>query len=570
VDLGKLREAIRAEAPERTWSSGVTLARDHRVAGAGVSGDELAFEVRTPGRPAPFEVILIPDHGEWECSCPSKEAVCVHVVAAVIAAEQTGDAQPAGKAGAPIRYLLSPAPGGIAVERVLVRDTLEPLAGSLMSLLANGQGSKIATHEVDLVADQLLTVRVGPLHGERLDRLLAVLADARDVRWKGEQITTSSEPVLPHAVIEDATGGVVVRIEADAIVREVVAVGVVRTTDDTLRPIGAIDLCGPKLEKLPMVYDVPRSAIPELIGKTIPQLAQRIEVRIRTSALPQVGVREAPRMDFEVTQDGDRLVVLPLLIYGDPPRARIDGGRLTHITGALPVRDEDAERRLLHRLRDELNLAPGRRVELTGREAFAMQNGLATWLRTDARAANAAKAVDIDAKLSIDGNKLDVEIGSSDGRTASIGAALRAWQAGVDLVPLSGGGWGRISMAWFDKHGERVADLLAARSDDKRIPLFALPDLARLCEDLDAPPPPELERLRPLLAGFTSIPTAHAPAGFSGELRPYQQRGVDWLSFCRHAGLGCVLADDMGLGKTIQALAAIEGKTLVSIVRRAP
>jgi SNF2 family DNA or RNA helicase len=50
-------------------------------------------------------------------------------------------------------------------------------------------------------------------------------------------------------------------------------------------------------------------------------------------------------------------------------------------------------------------------------------------------------------------------------------------------------------------------------------------------------------------------------------LRPYQQAGLDWLSFCRDAGLGCVLADDMGLGKTIQALAAIHRapnqKTLV-------
>src|SRR5205085_812222 len=148
---------------------------------------------------------------------------------------------------------------------------------------------------------------------------------------------------------------------------------------------------------------------------------------------------------------------------------------------------------------------PGRRVELVGREAFAMQNGLAAWLRTDAKAAGAAKAIDLDAKLSITGARLDVELTGRDSRRASIGAALRAWQAGVDLVPLDGGGWGRISMAWFDKHGERVADLLAARTDDKRIPLFALPDLARLCEDLDEPPPPELDRLRPLLEGFTGI-----------------------------------------------------------------
>src|SRR4029077_13442682 len=99
-----------------------------------------------------------------------------------------------------------------------------------------------------------------------------------------------------------------------------------------------------------------------------------------------------------------------------------DGNSLVHLEGALPIRDQDAERRLTHRLRDELNLVPGRRVELTGREAFAMQNGLASWLRTDARGANSAKAVTLDAHLTIDGARIEVEL-SGQGRTASIGAA---------------------------------------------------------------------------------------------------------------------------------------------------
>jgi len=573
--LGSLREAIHAEAPDRTWSAGVTLARENRVVGTGISGDELTFEVRTAGRLTPFEVILNPEHGEWECTCPSKEDVCSHVVGAVLAADRSGDAQPApASRGATIRYLLSPVPGGISVERVLVRRNLSrggeqttPLVGALLSALSSRGGSDaIASIEADLVADQIITARVGAVHGERLDRLLTALGDAKDIRWKGEPITTSSEPVLPHAVIEDATHGVVVRIEADPIVREVVAVGVVRTKDDVLRPIGALDLAGPRMEKLPLVYDVPRSAIPELISKTIPQLAQRIQIDIRAKQLPQLGVRETPRMSFEVTQNGDRLIVFPLLVYGDPPRARVDAGKLVHIEGALPVRDEDAERKLVHRMRDELNLVPGRKVELTGREAFAMQNNLANWLRTDAKAASAAKAIDLDANLSIDGARLDVDLTARDGRTASVAAALRAWSAGIDLVPLQGGGWGRISMAWFDKHGERVADLLASRGDDKRVPLFALPDLARLCSDLDQPPPPELDRLRPLLAGFSGIPEIKVPPGFVGELRNYQQRGVDWLSFCRDAGLGCVLADDMGLGKTIQALAVlVKGKKTIVV-----
>jgi SNF2 family DNA or RNA helicase len=47
------------------------------------------------------------------------------------------------------------------------------------------------------------------------------------------------------------------------------------------------------------------------------------------------------------------------------------------------------------------------------------------------------------------------------------------------------------------------------------------------------------------------------PAGFRGELRPYQERGLAWLSFLGDLRLGAVLADDMGLGKTVQMLALL-------------
>jgi SNF2 family DNA or RNA helicase len=47
------------------------------------------------------------------------------------------------------------------------------------------------------------------------------------------------------------------------------------------------------------------------------------------------------------------------------------------------------------------------------------------------------------------------------------------------------------------------------------------------------------------------------PPGFGGELRPYQERGLAWLSFLGGLGLGAVLADDMGLGKTVQLLALV-------------
>jgi non-specific serine/threonine protein kinase len=64
-----------------------------------------------------------------------------------------------------------------------------------------------------------------------------------------------------------------------------------------------------------------------------------------------------------------------------------------------------------------------------------------------------------------------------------------------------------------------------------------------------------------LLAGQAErhLTPRDAPEGFRGTLRPYQRRGLAWLSFLQSLGLGGVLADDMGLGKTIMMLALIAG-----------
>ena len=49
-----------------------------------------------------------------------------------------------------------------------------------------------------------------------------------------------------------------------------------------------------------------------------------------------------------------------------------------------------------------------------------------------------------------------------------------------------------------------------------------------------------------------------APEGFNGQLRPYQERGLGWISFLHRFDQGACLADDMGLGKTIQLLAFLQ------------
>jgi len=67
----------------------------------------------------------------------------------------------------------------------------------------------------------------------------------------------------------------------------------------------------------------------------------------------------------------------------------------------------------------------------------------------------------------------------------------------------------------------------------------------------------QLAKKAKLLSGQTTITCITTPRELMGELRDYQQVGLNWLQFIRKHHLGGILADDMGLGKTIQTIAHI-------------
>ena len=64
----------------------------------------------------------------------------------------------------------------------------------------------------------------------------------------------------------------------------------------------------------------------------------------------------------------------------------------------------------------------------------------------------------------------------------------------------------------------------------------------------------KLEQLR----NFHEIEEIDMPVEFSGQLRPYQKAGYNWLHFLKKYKFGGCLADDMGLGKTVQTLAMLQ------------
>jgi hypothetical protein len=64
-------------------------------------------------------------------------------------------------------------------------------------------------------------------------------------------------------------------------------------------------------------------------------------VHVESKRLP-TAQRAAPRIALETARAGDGLSVLATLVYGDPPCARVDAGRLVALEGGVPLRDLEA------------------------------------------------------------------------------------------------------------------------------------------------------------------------------------------------------------------------------------
>lgn len=63
--------------------------------------------------------------------------------------------------------------------------------------------------------------------------------------------------------------------------------------------------------------------------------------------------------------------------------------------------------------------------------------------------------------------------------------------------------------------------------------------------------------MRQVIQQLTDIGDVPLPRHLNATLRPYQQRGYEWLYRNHHAGFGSVIADDMGLGKTLQVIVTL-------------
>jgi len=573
-------EAIRAECSTRIWSRAVDLVRADAVIGQRDDPGEVVLQVSTQGGMISPTVTLYPDDQDWECECSTSAPVCEHVAAAVIALrksrkEGTSLPQPKQRTGT-LRYVFSRFEGGLAFQRCVVIDGREePLRATLAAVAAGRvDGPSFAATSADIAVERALGAkRRGPMDRAAMRRLSGPLSRCSDIRLEGMPIQVSIEPAGLQGVLVDAEGGFVLSVRPDPTITERFANDTVMC-GDVLRIVGPTGLTGRELSDLPPGRFFPHDRVADLVTEVLPSLQERIPVVIETQKLPSTR-KEKPRIAIDVRESHNQLSLLATLVYGDPATARVDAGRIVHLQGTIPIRDERLEKVELRHLRDELGLLPGRRATFAADDAIRIADRLKRWkgeVRGDAHHGFTLTSP-LEPHLEIEGERMHVffesplpegESGTDRAaRMAAPEAVLQAWRDGTSLVRLRSGGLAALPEDWLERYGHRIADLLAARDESGKVAAHSLPDLGRLCEDLDYPAPPSLEHLRPLLENFEGIPAATLPKDFRGELRDYQQKGVDWLCLLRSAGLGALLADDMGLGKTVQALCALDGRSLV-------
>ena len=580
----ELLDAVKKAALPAMFSQGVKLAREGAVLAERQGLGDAVLRVRAPGRAAYLTVTLYFGDLEWTCDCMGPTDPCPHVVAAAITVHQArerGEEVPAaGKTGAQLRYVFRRlAYGNLIIERFVASGEEMVRIDASMSLTRAQSQYAVQAGPGDLVADRIIgAAGRDPLRAGVWPTLLDALSGAH-IELDGKTMRAAADPIGPVARLFDEGPNVVLSIDKSRDLDEVVTYGLGRS-GDALRPLGHLDVTGPRAERLPLRRRFSAAELGELAAKVLPDTESRMTVIVETNRLPKREKRATPpRVVFEIDNEVHALSVLPLLVYGDPPQARVDAGELVHLQGDAPLRDLPAERRLIERLRDQLNLVFGRRVDFDGNDAHRFAARLRDFQGTlgEVAASQLVRTAALTPDLRVEGETLHVDFLLSDEdredatsgnasagpARASVDAVLRAWQDGLSLVPLEGGGWAPLPVDWLSKFGHRVADLLAARDAEGRIARVAIPALAQLADELEQPRPPSWSALEPLLRNFEAVPRAALPSDLTATLRSYQQAGVDWLCFLRDAGLGALLADDMGLGKTLQTLCAVRGRTLI-------
>ncbi|HEX5443015.1 MAG TPA: DEAD/DEAH box helicase [Pirellulales bacterium] len=311
------------------------------------------------------------------------------------------------------------------------------------------------------------------------------------------------------------------------------------------------------------------------------QVDDLVEHIIQMPGLPPIDLPEQLRWSEQRLQPRPRLIVEQSKFAGERGALlgslTFDyGGLITKLNDSSPTLLDRAGRRMVHRSPEAEQAAlrqlfeqgakpPGyyearvctaqiARRKFTPLVAALTQAG---WhIEAQGNLIRRAGNFQINVSSGVDWFELDAQV-DFDGVTASLPELLAAVKRGDDFVTLGDGTQGMLPSEWLARYAP-LAMLGTAEGEKLR---FQHSQALLLDAWLAAQPEASFDdafgRVRERLSSFEGVRSRAEPAGFIGELRPYQREGLGWLAFLDEMGFGGCLADDMGLGKTIQVLAML-------------
>ena len=314
-------------------------------------------------------------------------------------------------------------------------------------------------------------------------------------------------------------------------------------------------LAQPGVPRLELPADL---ALPQILAKPTPELRfEKADGELRSAAVDSL--RAALSFSYEGRS-----------IPAADPRQAVAFAEEKSGGGCIIQRDRDAEALAQGRL-NELGFRSADRSDRDPRSKWfviapgAMPGAVRAlisggwYVEADGKPHRVAERFEVSVHSGIDWFDLTATANFGDA-TAALPELLRALRKGQNTVVLSDGSVGMLPEEWLKKYGV-LASLGTVEGERLR---FRRSQAGLLDALLATQPEVSIDdtfaRARDELRRFNGVAPESAPRGFKGQLRPYQEAGLGWLSFLQRFGFGGCLADDMGLGKTIQVLAMLEGR----------
>ncbi|MBR6028723.1 MAG: DEAD/DEAH box helicase [Clostridia bacterium] len=311
---------------------------------------------------------------------------------------------------------------------------------------------------------------------------------------------------------------------------------------------------------------------PEAITRLIPylQLMATVEISPQVERLVE---RRGLKAQVYIDRDGEDITVRTRFLYGEQeldPFAPVRQRQALQPGEKLLLRDAAGERKVLDLLAASGFSVRGGRVYLSGAERiFAFMTEGITQLGEAAEVFASSefrrmtpRRPRLGGQMRLHGSVLDFLLSDEEEPLPDVRGIMEALARRRRYFRLKDG-------AFLDLSGlegwEPLAEALTETGPEEellpdgalRVSAFRAVLLSALLEDSGLPVQQDDQMIEALRA-LRDPASAVMPPPEGLDLRPYQQRGYEWLTTLDRLRMGGVLADDMGLGKTVQVIALLK------------